>query len=160
VDALKRLCSSQPVVNGMTLSRPEIRSSNTRNSDQQVNFSTTCLIEIALDTSPGDLHAILLELCHKLLYLYFLECCCYDDASKIYILGVRSKSPHKSAMMHKHVCKPTVIRFVMFDPVLPFLQAAAATCSKLCLLLFIMMKDFSDMSACVVYPDTEETRRQ
>jgi hypothetical protein len=65
--------------------------------------------------------------------------------------------------MHKLVCKLTVIRFVMVDPVLPFLQAAVATCSKLrhiILLLFIMMKDFFDMSACVVYPDTEETRRQ
>jgi hypothetical protein len=64
VDAIKGHYSLQPVVNGMTLSSPEIRSSNTRDSDQQVNFSTTCLIEIALDTGPGDLHAISLELCH------------------------------------------------------------------------------------------------
>lgn len=158
VDATKGYSSLEQVVNGMTLSGPDVRSSNTRNSDQHANFSTIYLIEIAIDTDPGDLHAISLELCHKLLYLYLLLWWCIQD-----ILGVRSKSPHKSAMMHKHVCKLAVVRFVMVDPVLPFLQAAAATCSKLChifLRLFITMKDFFDMSACVVDPDTEETGRQ
>jgi hypothetical protein len=65
----KRLPSSK--MGGLGEPR-QIRSSNTRNSDQQVNFSTIYLIEIAIDTGPGDLHAISLELCHKLLYLYLL----------------------------------------------------------------------------------------
>jgi hypothetical protein len=50
------------------------------------------------------------------------------------------------------------------DPVLPFLQRlsvpAVSFCHSISQLLFMMLKDLFDVSACVVYSDTEEARRK
>jgi hypothetical protein len=162
VEGRKGCCLLKHVVNGTTLSGAGYPSSTCEIPISRSTSRQSFFLQIYLRRKSSWPPSNIIKIVSYLLYLYLLEV----------VVVIRPRDLGVVRNLHTNLlwCINTYMQAHRYtflwssDPVLPFLQRlpvpAVSFCHSISQLLFLMSKDLFDVSACVVYPDTEEARRK